>query len=199
MIKSIVDTEARINEVLGERQKEVAEREAKLEEARAALTTAEKNIEAAIDSGDTKAYQKAKAEKADASDAIELREKRCALLKSEPLIDKHEYEKRCNAILSDLEAMTARQQAEVVKIIDSLKSIYDEAHENIIKGNEILERWQHEIYRDADRSRTSEGKPIRLPHEKMRFDNFDLITFIQNVFDDGYYKGFKGVSEDAKV
>lgn len=200
MVISIEQTEQRISEVIADRKKEIAEREAQLEEARQALIEAEAHISKAIDTDDAELYRKAKKAKADAEDDIELREKRLDLLKKQPLIDQAEYNKRCQAIISDLDAMTTRQQAEIVKIVDQLKAVYDEAHESIIRGNDVLARWQHEIYRDADRSRSPEGKIVKLPHELKRFNNLDVTAFISELMDNGYYKGFlKGVSEDAEV
>lgn len=190
MLKSIEQTESRIKELLEERRKEITEREAQLEESRKALTVAEKNIDAAIDSGDTKAYQKAKAEKAEAEDAIELREKRLDLLKKQPLINQAEYDKRCQAIISDLDEMTSRQQKEAVKIVEGLKAIYEEANEEIGQGNEVLARWQHEVYRDADRSTNVNGQMLKNPSEIKRYTNFDVTSFVLEVLHNGYYKGF---------
>ncbi|MCR5594811.1 MAG: hypothetical protein K6G12_03110 [Lachnospiraceae bacterium] len=190
MIKSIEQTEQRINEVISDRKKDIAEREAQLEESRKALSEAEDNISKAIETDNAELYRKAKKEKADAEDDIELREKRLELLKKQPLIDQSEYNKRCQAIFTDLDAMTVRQQTEIVKIVDQLKAIYDEANESIIKGNEILERWQREVYRNADRSKSPEGKIMKLSHETMHYNNFNVTTFIRNLLEDGYYQGF---------
>lgn len=196
-MKSIDVLIDRINKVLADRRKDIEERENQLREAQTASEQASEMLSSAIDTGDTNVYGKAKAEKAKAEDAIELYTKRLAKLKESPLITKGEYEKYSQNVHAELAEMTARHRKEVVEIIDKLIAIRDEEIAVFDKGNGALKRWQHEVYRDADRPRSDNGRVMFGNENKVT--DFAVCDFILRIKEDGYYRAFKDEYEKQKA
>lgn len=188
-MKSIDILIDRINKVLADRSKDIEERENQLREAQTASEQASEMLSSAIDTGDTNVYGKAKADKAKAEDAIELYTKRLARLKESPLITKEEYEKYSQNVHAELAEMTARHKREVVEIIDKLITIREEERIQFEKGNDALKRWQHEVYRDADKIRNDMGKIIG--GKENRFNDFAVSELIGWIEDNGTYQAFK--------
>lgn len=188
MLKATEQMKNRIAEVIEERAKETALREQQLADAKKKLQEAEDALTAAIDNDDTKAYSKAKAEKASAEDELELRTKRLDQLKGSELITEQEYNRRCKLVFDELKALDAEQWQKVIQIVSELKTIYDRITTEIEEANNALRQWQHDLYRDKDRMKNIHGHTISGVDIK-RYENFDITTFILNIQNDGFYKG----------
>lgn len=199
MIKSIESLEKRTEEVLKNRHNEITEAEKKLAEAKQAALDADSLMESAIESDNSQDYSKAKADKASALDAIELAEKRLSRLKAAPLITETEYKKYVSAVMDEMGEVTAGHRKKVVKIIGQLETILKEENELFDRCQPALERWQHEIYRDQDRTKMATGKIIFIDAETKRFNDFRVMDFIRSVTSDGMYESFlQEVNADAE-
>lgn len=176
---AVKNTAARINQILKDRVEETADRETKVAEAKKAAAEAEKRMDEATTAGDTKAYQKAKWERRDAMDALEMHEKRLEALNNKPLISKNEYEKAVADIYAEIVAKDDQTKKTLCKLSDEMEAVALDLANAQEEANSVLHRLQHEIYRDADRSRNPKtGEVITyLSHEDKKVDKWDTVSW----------------------
>lgn len=153
ILKTAAATENRINKILSDRVTETADLQEQVEKENAAIEAANKAMEAATMAGDVKAYQKAKGERRDVTDAKEMHESRLLSLNEKPLISRADYEKEVSAIFADFAALEDQTKQKLVKLSDEMNAVAAEFQEAIVHANEVLHSLQHDIYRDADRQR----------------------------------------------
>ncbi len=187
MLNATEQMKKRTTELIEERKKETARREQQLADAKKKLQEADEALTAAIDNDDTKAYSKAKAEKASAEDEIELRTKRLEQLKGSELITDEEYNRRCKNVFDELEALDKEQWRKVIQILSELKPIFDRITTETEEANNALQQWQHDLYRDKDRMKDLHGRTMPGVGVK-RYKNFDLTTFINLIWNNGLYQ-----------
>lgn len=175
---AVKNTAARIEQILKDRATETADREAKVEEAKAAAAAAEKRMEEATTAGDTKAYQKAKGERRDARDAIEMHEKRLEALNEKPLISKADYEKTVADIYAEIAAKDDQIKAKLCKLSDEMEAAALELTDDMNEANDVLRRLQRDIYRNEDRTKGKDGKPVTyMAHEDKKVDKWATVTW----------------------
>lgn len=154
--------EARMNEIERESNSKIQALQKKLTESREDVARAEAAIEAAAEGEDVKAYQKAKADRADALAAVELFEGRLAALMKEPLITEDDYQQTVKEIMEAIAAEDAEAFAKLEKLAKQMDQIGAALQDTITKGNRLLDRWQHKIFRE----------PKDVYHRDKKYDNF---------------------------
>lgn len=193
--KAITDVESRIKKIKADRITETADLEERIEVAKQQRQTANEAMDAATIAGDVKAYQKAKADRRDAEDAIEMHNKRIDTLKHKPLISKGEYEKGVAQIMAALGEVSADAKKRIVEHMEQIRIIAAECTAEITNGNEVLHQWQHEIYRDKAEQMLASGKSIHMDALEKRFTDYSIPQFASYVLDSGYYKNLTGQSK----
>lgn len=193
--KAITEVENEIKKILADRVAETADLEERVEVAKKLQKAANEAMDTATTAGDVKAYQKAKADRRDAEDAIEMHGKRLDALEHKPLISKGEYEKRVSQIMVALGEVSADAKKRIIEHMEQIRIIAAECTAEITNGNEVLHQWQHEIYRDRAEQILSNGKSVHMDTLEKRFTDFSIPQFASYVLDSGYYKNFTGQSK----
>ena len=193
--KAITEVESKIKKILADRVAEAADLEERVEVAKQQQKAANEAMDAATTAGDLKAYQKAKADRKDAGDAIEMHGKRLDALEHKPLISKGEYEKGVAQIMAALGEVSADAKKRIVEHMEQIRIIAAECTAEITNGNEVLHQWQHEIYRDKAEQMLASGKGLHMDSLEKRFKDFSVPQFASYVLDSGYYQNFTGQSK----
>jgi len=193
--KAIVEVENKINKILADRATETAELEEKVEVAKSQQKTANEGMDAATTAGDVKAYQKAKAERREVEDIIEMYTKRLEALEHKPLISKGEYETGVAQIMAALGEVSADAKKRIVEHMEQIRIIAAECTAEITNGNEVLKQWQHEIYRDKAEQTLGNGKGVHMEHLEKKFKDYSVPQFASYVLDSGHYQNFTGQSK----
>lgn len=165
---------------------------ASIETAKADKEKAEKKAEQALNNGDVDGYQKAQKaiEKADA--IITVHGNLLKKLKEEPILPKGEYESKVAGVLAEIEKTVSANKEKIISLIDQMADIRDADDEIINRGNDILKKLQHDLYRDADRSRDKFGRLINLRHEEKRFDELNIPSLVNSTLNNDCYKAIGG-------
>lgn len=190
--KAITEVESKIKKILADRVAEAADLEERVEVAKQQQRAANEAMDAATTAGDVKAYQKAKADRRDAGDAIEMHCKRLDALEHKPLISKGEYENGVAQIMSALGEVSADAKKRIVEHMEQIRIIAAECTAEITNGNEVLHQWQHEIYRDKAEQMLPSGKGVHIDHLEKRFKDFSVTQFASYVLDSSCYQDFTG-------
>ena len=176
-LKAVTTVENLVKKTLSDRVTETADIETQVEQEAAAIAAANAAMEAATTAGDVKAYQKAKADRRNAEDAKEMHESRLNALNNKPLISKGDYEKAVADIYAELAALDDQKKQQLAKLSDQMEAEALELQEATAKANEVLRRLQHEIYRDADRSRSPKGGIMALSSEDKAVNKWATISW----------------------
>ena len=152
-LRATIEIENRINKILSDRENELAELEEKIQEDQKAIGHASLAMEEATAAGDLKAYQAAKSKRTDAEDAKEMHMNRLDALKNKPLISRREYEKAVSDITLEVAALDDETKQALARLSEQMADHAEELRENTIHADEVLRRLQHDVYRDADRTR----------------------------------------------
>lgn len=190
--KAITELESKIKKILADRVAEAADLEERVEAAKHKQKEANEAMDEATIAGDLKAYQKAKEERKDAEDAIEMHCKRLEALDNKPLISKVEYEKGVAQIMAALGEVSADAKKRIVEHMEQIRIIAAECTAEITNGNEVLHQLQHDIYRDKAEQILASGKGVYMEHLEKKFKDFSVPQFASYVLDSGYYENFTG-------
>ena len=190
--KAVTDVEGRIKKILADKVTEVADLEERIEVAKQKQKVANEEMDKATIAGDVKAYQKAKADRRDAEDAIEMHTKRINALEKSPLISSGEYEKSVAQIMAALGEVSAEAKKQIVSHMEQIRVIATECREEIVKGNEVLHKWQHEIYRDKAEMEIGNGKKLHSDSLEKKFTDFTVPQFASYILDSHFYKTITG-------
>lgn len=176
-LKTVTTVENMVNKILSDRAAETEELVEQVKRDAVAIADANKAMDAATIVGDVKAYQKAKAERRDASDAKEMHDARLDALNKKPLISKADYEKAVGDIYSEIAALEDKTKQNIAKLSESMESLTLDLQEAINQANKVLHTLQHDVYRDADRKVNSRGERMFLPHEDKKIEKWDTINW----------------------
>lgn len=163
-----------------------------IDTAKANREKAEKQAEKALSNGNVDEYQKAhKAiEKADAT--IFVHSNLLNKLKEEPVISRAEYESMVSDVLAAIAETVDGYKADIVALVDKMADIRDAESEVLNRGNTLLKKLQHDLYRDADRTRDQAGRMMNLQHENKRFDDFNIPSLVNGTLSNDCYKKIGG-------
>ncbi len=158
--------EDRANTILKTSAEEIAALEQKIIEANNRLKDLEDTITAATDAGNLKDYRKAKEDQRAQIDAREMYSARLKKLSEEPLMKAEDYQKACAEISSIIAEESKAADGKLLKLAGEMKEIADELKTKVDAANSLLKKYQHEIYRDADRSKGENGAIMMLSGEE---------------------------------
>ena len=177
-LKAVKAAESTVKKILSDRVTEIADLTEQIEQEAAAIAKANEAMEAATTAGNVKAYQNAKADRRDAADAKEMHEARLEALNNKPLISKIDYERAVADIYTEIAALDDQKKQRIAKLSEEMEAEALELQEAINKANEVLHRLQHEVYRDADRSRSQKtGELVNISHEEKKVDKFNTVIW----------------------
>lgn len=175
-LKAVKAVESNVKKILSDRVTEIADLTEQIEQETAAIAKANEAMEAATTAGNVKAYQNAKADRRDAADAKEMHEARLEALNNKPLISKIDYERAVADIYTEIAALDDQKKQRIAKLSEEMEAEALELQEAINKANEVLHRLQHEVYRDADRSRSHKtGELINISGEEKKVEKLDTV------------------------
>lgn len=175
-LKAVKAAESTVKKILSDRVTEIADLTEQIEQESAAIAKANEAMEAATTAGNVKAYQNAKADRRDAADAKEMHEARLEALNNKPLISKIDYERAVADIYTEIAALDDQKKQRIAKLSEEMEAEALELQEAINKANEVLHRLQHEVYRDADRSRSQKtGELVNISHEEKKVEKLDTV------------------------
>lgn len=189
--KAITEVVNRIKKITADRVAETADLEERVEVAKQQQRAANEAMDEATDVVDLESYQKAKKDRRYAGDAIEMYSKRLDALENKPLISKEEYEAGVDKIMAALEEVSADAKKCIVEHMEQIRIIAAECTAEITNGNEVLHKWQHEIYGDKAEQILANGNSIHLDSLEKKFTDFSVPQFANYVLDSNFYKNFK--------
>lgn len=175
MNKLLQETETRINGILQNRDEKIVTLQAKLEKAREALQAAEKEAAASTEAEDVKAYQKAKADRADAAAAAELFERRISDLKDKPLISKGEYEKTVADLMNAITTEDNAAREKIAASINTIQQLGNELNASIKYGNELLHQLQHDVFKDPAEMICANGNAVHISSLEKEYKDFAAV------------------------
>ena len=175
--KAVTDVENKIKKIRANMLTESADLEERVEIAKEQMKIANKAMDDATTCGDVKAYQKAKAECRDSGDAIEMYTKRIEMLKSRPLISSEEYEKGISLIMDALKEVSDDAKKQIRSHVEQIKAIAADCSAEITRGNEVLQQWQCDIFREKANSFTQK-----------KFGDYFVVQFAEYILGSGFYK-----------
>lgn len=158
--------EDKANTILKTSAEEIAALEQKIIEANNRLKDLDGMITAATDAGNLKDYRKAKEEKQTAIDAREMYSARLKKFSEEPLMKEEDYQKACAEVSRIIAEESKAADEKLLKLAGEMKAIADELQTKVDAANSLLKKYQHEIYRDADRSKGANGAILMLSGEE---------------------------------
>ena len=131
----------------------------------------------ATNSGDLKAYQEAKGKRRDSEDSKEMHETRLDFLNNKALITKEEYEKSCAEIFSEIADLELESKKKLAKLSEQMEAVSLDLKTATSRANEVLHIFQHDVYRDADRSHNYKGEVRELASETKSINKSDTINW----------------------
>lgn len=192
-LKAVSAVENLVNETLENEKKETATITAQIRQEAATIKEANATMVNAVGTGDTKAYQKAKADCKAASDAKELLEKHLAARKGKPLIAMQDYEKAVSAVFTEIAALDDQTKRRLAELSEQMESEAEALAKAICKADEVLHRLQHDVYRDADRTRNKKtGEVLNIFSEEKKIKNWDTVTWGRESVLQGQYVAYTG-------
>lgn len=176
-LKAVSTVENMVKKILSDRASETEALVEQVEKEDQAIAAANSAMEKATTAGDVKAYQKAKAERRDASDAKEMHEARLNALNHKPLISKADYEKAVAEIYSEVAAVENQSKQRIAELSEKMEGEALFLQEAVNAANRALHGLQHDVYRDADRRRDSNGDVLFLAHDEKKIEKWDTINW----------------------
>jgi len=161
-----------VNKALSDRENELSEINMKISSEVKTIAGAIKAMEAATLAADEKAYIKAKTERWNAEAAKEMYEARRERLNTQPLISAADYEKAANDIFAEIAALDEQTKERLADLSEQMEAESHVLDTAIAEANRVLQRLQHDVYRDADRHRSQKtGEILFIPSEEKRIPN----------------------------
>ena len=191
----IEETGRRIESILADREKELIALDEQISVDAEAIAAANAAMEKATGAGNLKEYQQAKADRANALDAKEMHEARRDALRNKPLISSADYEKTVSAIVSAVAGVESDTKKTLCGLSDEMAAAAADLEAVARNANDILQRLQHEVYRDADRSRHPKtGEVLPLDHERKQVNPYSTINWGRQGVKCAQYEAYTGRS-----
>ena len=194
-LKATNELEKKIHRIMEAREKDISDLEDKIIADEKAIETAEEDMNIATNAGNLEAYREAKARRAFSIDSKEMHQSKLTALRDKPLISLEEYREGVSSVRHEIEKLE-RETKEVLKALsDKMDSEAERLSDALIRANGILESWQHDIFRDADRSRnpkTGEPLPISSERAQVNAEYFFTVKWGKMGVNSVQYKMFTG-------
>ena len=189
-LKAVPAAESMIKSILDNRVKEKEELEAQIKTDEAAIAAAAKAMEDATAAGNVKAYQQAKRDRQDASDAKEMHESRLDTLNNKTLISAVDYEKTVENIFTEIASLDKQTKEKLCKLSEEMYSSALELQTAINQANDVLHSLQHDIYRDADRQRSANG--TLYANDEKQVKKWGTVSWGKACFEHFQYQEYTG-------
>ena len=161
--KALTEAEKKITQILTKRETETNDIKKQIEETAEAINKLSEEMEKAKQSGEVERYKEFLRKFRDNQDIKEMYSERLHELEEKPLITKEQYE----AIVSDIKAKFSIKEDEanekLYMLSEEMKKISEEMTEISSRSNKVLQKLQHDVYRDADRTRSIYGHIVDMP------------------------------------
>ena len=146
----------------------------------------------AVETGGPAAYQDAKAEYNNAIDSLEMYARRREYLQSRPLISQAQYEEVVSDICQEMAEAETSTIDTLEKLAEQMNAAAVELEEAQAKANKVLATLQHDIYRDADRSRDKDGRIKPIFSEIKKVDKWQVINWGKSAVKNKEYISYTG-------
>jgi hypothetical protein len=191
-IEATLKAEQKAREILENRKKEKKNLVDWIEQERKKINAINSTIEQATIEGDLEAYQKAKAERADVMDSKEMHERRLSMLNNEPLLSKGDYEEAIREIYAEIAAQDDITKQTLRRLSEEMEKAATDLQDALNKANEVLRFLQHDIYKDADRSRNEKGVMLMIPSEEKHLDKWETVNWGMTAVMSHQYESYSG-------
>lgn len=175
-MKAIKEADKLVKKILSDRVSETAFLEEELAKDNAAVAAAEAAIAEAVTSSNLEEYQKAKIAHRNALDAKEMHDARMEALKNAPLISARDYRKTVESILAEVTEMDRAARTRLASLSEEMEDCAMNLREAVVTANDVLQRLQHDIYRDADRAKHGETNQPYNECDRKQVDRSKLDT-----------------------
>ena len=142
----------------------------------AARQQAEDDVRKAVASSDLDAYQQAKKALQTAKDSKEMHTAWAETIQRTPAITSEEYDSLVSAIYKELDALEDATMQTVVKLADEMAAAGEQLKAAQNEANTVLEKLQHDVYKDADRRHSKDGRVISATDAKI-ITKWDTINY----------------------
>lgn len=187
---SIEKANERITEILANRESEEMDLKGLIEVDKEAIATADQAMEEATNAGNIEAFRKAKAEKQNAADSLEMHERRLATLEKKELIGKTEYEKLCADIFAEVAALEDTTKQKLAKLADEANEAGNALADAINRANSTLRKLQRDVYRCADMPKNGKGETINAAGKEIK--NWETYDWAKAGVNHAAYKNYTG-------
>lgn len=150
----------RIKELQATRDNEIAALEEALPKDAEAIRKADEALEAATTANDIEAFSAAKNEKRNALDLQEMHKRRLNYYRTRPQIQEEEYKKLSADLLKEAAEKEEALKKKLAKLFEEAAAAGQKLKAYEVQVNESLHALQSDLYKDEDRPKTGEGKPI---------------------------------------
>ena len=165
-LEIIEEVSKRVDSILNDRERDLASLADQISEQDAEISAANAEMDKATAAGNLDAFRKAKADRANAMDAKEMYESRKNALENKPLISTADYDRTVAEVCAAVASVESDTKKELIALSDQMASAAAGLEEIATAANNALARLQHEVYRDADRTRNPKtGEVIPMNHE----------------------------------
>lgn len=195
MLSKTKEATKRSEQLLQERAASLEQLNTLLAEDQQAINAAEAAIKAATMSDDLQAFRAAKNDLSAAQDALEMHTKRRTVLENGPLITDEEYNKLVSDMIAEIKTIERKTQKRLVSLADQMAEAGQALQDSQQAVNTALRRLQHDIYRDADRTRRN-GQIILIASEDKQVDTWETINWSKAPLENDVYKRCKGAEDE---
>ncbi len=192
-LKAVETTEELITKILSDRAAELKTLDELIATEKKSLSSSDRALEKATEVGDLQAFQKAKGTRRNILDALEMHESRLEALTTRPLISSEEYERLVSSIFAEIAQVDDQTKQELCKLSDAMNASALELQDAINRANHALQRLQHEIYKDSDKSRSNKtGEILPLEFETKAVRNYSTVNWGKCGVQAGAYLEYTG-------
>lgn len=186
-------TEQFIEDALQKNAAAIEEIMKNIESAQAAKAKAEQDAETAFNKADAKSHRKAKMNAKAAAEDITTYNEILNRRNESPIISNTQYESAVSDVLAEMARMVAEDKEKVIALADQIAQIADREKEFVATGNALLKKLQHDLYRDADCTRTdSSGHKQHDSYREKRFKDTNVVYFSDRIIGSDFYKNSGG-------
>ena len=190
MIETAKKLSERITKILTDRENAIKEVEQSIKTAEETAEVGKKDLEIATRTRDSKGYKKAKEKISSAEADLEMNRSYLSQLRDKPLIDELDYRSAFSEVKTELDNMADEAKKRVVALAEEMFKIGQEYHDAESQANEVLARWQRDIFRYADMQRDKDGNIpwLYLQRDRLKVDHPEIHQLATDaVSAPGYY------------
>lgn len=190
-LKATADVENRVHKILSDNEKEVLALNETIAADAEAMTSATRAMDAATAAGNEKGYKAAKDAYQKAAETYEIHSKRLNHLQNNPVVSAEDYESMTASIKAEFDVLNGQTLEKLADLTEQMEAAADELLEAQERANNVLKLLQHDLYKDADRMRSSAtGKIIFTVLENKAIDCSDAILWGRSAATNAMYEQY---------